>query len=544
MDNPLPRKRQPGRWRPEVSTTALALIVSLFSSVACNGALWGRLQALPGGSSPGFLAAMFVLVTALQFILLTVLLNRWTAKPVLVVMAFLSGATVYFMNRFGIYVDPAMARNFLETDFREVRDLLAWDMVPYVVGYVLLPWWLLWRVRIKRTPWRRAWFVRPLSLLAAVLVCAAAFYPISQQLMPLMREHKSLRYLITPGNYLYSLARVTVFPKTRHSGPRVAVGADAVPAARPPGTKPLLMLVIVGETTRAANWGLNGYPRDTTPAQKAREVVNFSDVTACGTNTATSLPCMFSVQGRRNYDEDAIRNSESVLNVLQRGGGRVLWRDNQSGCKGVCEGVEEQLTGRSENAALCRNGECFDEVLLHGLEAETADTRRDQVIVLHQMGLHGPAYHRRYPPAFRRFTPTCDTPKLEACTREQIVNTYDNGVLYTDHVIGAAIDFLKTRAATHRTALLYVSDHGESLGENGLFLHSIPWAIAPDTQKKVPLVLWFGPEGAPDTACLRQRAGAPASHDNLFHTLLGIAGVQTAVYEPAMDLTAACRPGG
>jgi lipid A ethanolaminephosphotransferase len=532
--------------RPELSTTQLALIVSLFSSAACNGSLWGKLLALPAAGSLGgwgFRAGMFVLVTALQFIILSLLLNRWTAKPLLTVMFFLTGATVYFMNRFGIYVDSAMAQNFLETDFREARDLLAWNMLPYIAAYMLLPWALLWRIRIRQPPLRKSWHHRPLALLAALAVVAVSFYPISKQLMPLMREQKTLRYLITPSNYLYSLARVTLFkPRIIQHGPRTVVAPDAVRPPQPPNHKPLLLVMVVGETTRAANWGLNGYARQTTPELAARQVINFPDVTSCGTNTATSLPCMFSIHGRRHYDEDQIRGSESVLNVLQRTGIRVLWRDNQSGCKGVCEGVEEQVTSKEDNTTLCRNGECFDEILLHGLEAEVGNTVQDMVVVLHQMGLHGPAYYQRYPQAFRRFTPTCDTTQLETCTQAQITNTYDNGVLYTDHVVAGAIDYLKTQSATRRTALIYVSDHGESLGENGMYLHSIPFSIAPSTQTHVPMVMWFGNDLTVRDDCMRQRAQQAATHDNLFHTLLGIAGVKTSVYEAAMDLTAGCRP--
>jgi lipid A ethanolaminephosphotransferase len=168
-------------------------------------------------------------------------------------------------------------------------------------------------------------------------------------------------------------------------------------------------------------------------------------------------------------------------------------------------------------------------------------------VVLHQLGNHGPAYHRRYPDAFRRFQPTCDTPDLRQCSREQIVNAYDNALLYTDHVLARAIDWLRERQATHDTALVYLSDHGESLGENNLYLHGIPYAIAPDTQTKVPMLMWLSPSYAArwrlDAACLRQRATQPVSHDHLFHTLMGLFDVTTTARDPAFDLAGGCRKG-
>src|SRR5690606_23679086 len=142
--------------------------------------------------------------------------------------------------------------------------------------------------------------------------------------------------------------------------------------------------------------------------------------------------------------------------------------------------------------ALCSGKRCFDEILLSGLRARIEPDGRDRVVVLHQLGNHGPAYYQRYPPAFRRFTPTCDTEQLGNCSRQEIANSYDNAVLYTDHFLARAIDMLRDDP-DYDTVLVYVSDHGESLGENRLFLHGVPRAIAPSQQTQVPMVMWFSP---------------------------------------------------
>jgi lipid A ethanolaminephosphotransferase len=311
-----------------------------------------------------------------------------------------------------------------------------------------------------------------------------------------------------------------------------------------------VLVLVVGETARAANFSLLGYTRPTTPELEKLDVIAFRNVTSCGTSTEVSVPCMFSPFGRADYDERRIRNSEGLLDVLVRAGYAVKWLDNQSGCKGVCRGagVEYRKLDAKSAPDLCEGDECHDGILVRGLEAELASVARnparDTVIVLHMMGNHGPAYFRRYPPGFRRFTPDCATAELRKCTRDQVVNAYDNAIAYTDHVLAGLVEMLRADSAID-TALIYVSDHGESLGENGLYLHGLPYSVAPRTQTHVPMIAWlsrgFAAGHFVDRRCLHGKAGDPLSHDNLFHSVLGLLDVQTRVYTPANDIFEGCR---
>jgi lipid A ethanolaminephosphotransferase len=325
-----------------------------------------------------------------------------------------------------------------------------------------------------------------------------------------------------------------------------------------------VVVLVVGETARAANWGLSGYARPTTPELATLPVINFTGVTSCGTDTETSLPCMFSAVGRRQYDERRIHRSENLLHVAARAGVQVHWRDNQSGCKGVCDGFAQD-TVAAVAPGLCADGHCLDEGLLRDLPAllRGPDSRAAPVrlVVLHQIGNHGPAYYRRVPESFRHFLPSCDSDDLRQCSIESIVNAYDNALRYTDHVLATLIHRLQAEEVD--AAVLYVSDHGESLGEHGLFLHGVPYAIAPAVQRQVPMVMWVSPGFAAarglDTGCLAARAAspgptstvpaapgpaaapaAPATHDHLFHTVLGLLDVHTSVRETSLDLTHGC----
>ncbi len=545
------------RFTLPATVEQLMLGTSLFWALSANrlfldAALKGREFSAPG--TWGFALALLVMMTAVHFFLLSLVCTRHTAKPVIGVLLVGTAFATHFMQSFNVYLDPSMLRNVMRTDVAEARELFAWRMLPHLALYAVLPLVLLSRVRIvARASWWRALAVRLGSVLAALGLLVGALMLIFQPFASLMRNHKEVRYLATPANYLYSIGAVLAANAKGAAKPRQPIGLDAQPgplmAAR---TKPLLMVLVVGETARAANWGLNGYTRQTTPElaelAKTEPLVSFAEVTSCGTNTEVSLPCMFAPVGRRDYDESTIRGSESLLHVLARAGVGVNWRDNQSGCKGVCDGLPQEDVMSLNPPGLCQEGRCMDEGLLAGLDARLqalAGKSGTQLLVLHMLGNHGPSYFRRYPPAFARFTPACEFDDLQKCSRDQIVNAYDNALLYTDHVLASLVAKLKAASGTLDSAVLFVSDHGESLGENNLYLHGLPYAIAPDLQKRVPMLMWFS-AGAPqamrlDLACLQRRAKEPALHDHLFHTLLAALDVKTALYEGAWDLTQGCR---
>jgi lipid A ethanolaminephosphotransferase len=206
--------------------------------------------------------------------------------------------------------------------------------------------------------------------------------------------------------------------------------------------------------------------------------------------------------------------------------------------------------GSMHAPGLCRDGECLDEALLTGLEQRLAALppqrrARGVVLVMHQMGSHGPAYYRRSPPDAKPFLPECTTHALQDCDAHSLVNAYDNTLVYTDRVLARCIAWLKAQAGDHDPMLLYLSDHGESLGENHLYLHGLPYAVAPREQTHVPMLLWLPPQSQGATGatseCLLQRRDAALSHDHLFHTVLGLVGVSSRLLDPALDLTAACR---
>ena len=541
-------QRRPSR-RPAVHVETLVLLVAVFLMVAGNFSFWraalaGRSWHEPG--TWGFAAALFTGFSALYVAFAALLCGRYTVKPLLTALLLVSAAAGYYMDRYSVFFDRTMLTNVLATNYQEASELLSWRLLAHLLVFGVLPSLLVWWPQLKRRSLVPALALRLMWVAVAGGVAVASLLLVFADFASLMRNHGEVRYLLTPGNVVAAAIGNAVGRASRPHQPKSVVGADARPGpAWQARTRPVLLVLVVGETARAKNFSLNGYSRQTNPELARRGVINFPDTQACGTSTEVSLPCMFSPYGRRHYDEEQILTHESVLQVLARAGFKVLWRDNQSGCKGVCDGLPAEQVDHDGPGTLCTAGECLDELLLRGMDSLARDTSGNLVVVMHQLGSHGPAYFRRYPAAFKRFVPACESDDLRLCKQQEIVNAYDNSLLYTDFVLGQVIDFLDRAQATHDTALLYMSDHGESLGEKGLYLHGVPWAIAPDVQKKVPFVVWlsaaFQRDMGVDAACLGTRARQPASHDNLFHSLLGVLDVQTSVYDAAMDVFAGCR---
>jgi len=539
--------------RPSLNPLTVALLASVWIAVLANWPLWRALSSLPEMASARgalFIAGFGIAVAALTFLPLAVLAWRFTIKPAVALFLLAAAFGAHFMGTYGVVLDPTMMVNMLQTDAREVRDLLSLRLAIGVLLLAVLPLVWLWRARLAPMPVLRQALRNLIAVVVAIALVVAIVVALFADLSATMRNHKSVRYQINPLNSFFSLAVVATHAGARPAGPPVAIGLDARALPRPAGAKPPLVVLVIGETARADHFSLNGYARPTNAELTAQQVLSFTDVSSCGTSTAASLPCMLSNLGRKNFDDRGpVR--ENLLDVLQRAGLAVLWLDNQSGCKGLCARVPQAqanvpATGDAHLlASLCDSEECLDEALLRGLDERLAALPAERrakgtVLVLHQMGSHGPAYYKRSPPQRKPFQPECTTNVLQQCDRAAVVNAYDNTIAYTDHVLAMTIAWLRAHGADAEPSLLYVSDHGESLGENNLYLHGLPYAVAPREQTHVPMLMWLPADRGAQLACLQAKRDAPLSHDNLFHTVLGLAGVTASEYQPALDIGAGC----
>ena len=538
---------------PPLHPLALTFAVSALLVLFYNGQLWSAVFSWWPGRAPhdiAFLGSIGVFLTVLFGLVLQPVAFPRLLKPVLILLLLTAAAVSWFATAYGAMMDKAMIANVLETDRREVGDLLSPGFLVHLALLGILPALAVAAIPLRLSNWRREVLLRGGVVLGSVALAGlvAAFF--FQDYAVLVRGHREVRFMINPSAAVYaSLRYATAVPESMTAPfQRVAGRVERGPQLASLGEKKTLFVLVVGETARADHLSLNGYARDTNPELETRDVVSFTDVLSCGTSTAESVPCMFSDLARGQYASGNASSRENLLDILVRADVDVLWLENNSSCKGVCARVPTETTWEMGDTRYCDGDECFDELLVEQLRgAIAANTGRDLVVVMHQIGSHGPSYFRRYPEDYRVFTPTCDTNQLQSCTREEIVNTYDNSIRYTDHFLAETADVLAEASGRFNTAMLYVSDHGESLGESGIYLHGMPYVFAPEAQKHVPMVLWTSPvyreASSLDMACVRREAGAGYSHDNLFHSVLGVFGIRTDVYREDLDLLAPCRPG-
>lgn len=530
------------------------LAVSLFFALVLNGVfLFRAWERIPYTSLHDyfFAASLPLVLTAAFGLIFNLVAWPYLRKPLLAVLILTSAAANYVMFSFGTVIDTNMVQNVFETDLQESSALLSRNAAIWLLLMGVAPTLVILLTRFKR---RECWWMnlawRALFMAASlgvILLMALLFY---KDYASLIRNNKGLVKMVTPANIVSGVGHYVNNRWMRGSQAWVHIGQDAHkgPTIAAEQKKTLVVLV-VGETARAENFSLGGYARETNPQQKKQNVIYYPQATSCGTETAISVPCMFSNMPRAHYDANLAHHQDGVLDILGHAGVSVLWRENDGGCKGACDRVPHTDMTLWKLNDWCQAGSCLDDVLLHRLDNYTHSLNNDGIIVLHQMGSHGPAYYRRYPPQFRQFTPTCDSNQIQDCDHQALMNTYDNSLLYSDDMIGRTIDMLKGLSDRFNVALVYLSDHGESLGEHGMYLHGAPYLFAPSQQTHIPLLLWMSDDYARtygiNQACLRQQAPtAEVSQDNLFHTLLGMFNVQTSEYQPQLDMIRTCRKAG
>ncbi|MFN4172567.1 MAG: phosphoethanolamine transferase [Pseudorhodobacter sp.] len=544
-DNTSPSRARFTFGRPVIGQTALNLIVASYIMAVLNTGFWERVARI-FPQSPWHLLLFGTGVWALTLLLLEFLGPWRLQRPVAAILILIAAGAHHFERNFGVLIDREMVRNVLETTLTESRHLASGAALFQIGLTGVLPAVALFWPRVRRLgPWHQIWRW-PVGVGLAFALMAGALFGDYKAFSAALRERHDLMAAYQPGATINAMVRYLREEWKAADPVARPLGTDARPGlALAKAEKPVLLVIFAGETARAQNFGLNGYVRNTTPGLHERGVINFTDTIACGTSTAVSLPCMFSRLTQADYSRAGFLDEENLLDVLVHAGFAVEWHDNNTGDQKIASRTGWGPVDKALAPGACAI-ECTDEVFFPLIEDRLATITRNTVLVLHMIGSHGPAYHLRYPPERLAFQPECATPNFSDCTVAEIVNAYDNTILETDFVLSRAIDLM---AASDRVlpAMIYLSDHGESLGEDGLFLHAAPRFMAPQVQTRVPFVLWLDARfrRAMDLQadCLRGAASRRTSHDNLFHSVLGLLDVDTTVRTPAFDLFGACRSG-
>lgn len=532
----------------KISSFKFILLLSLYLSFVLNmGFIRDVYVGFPVTNILSFLGFIFItfIIPIPMFLILNLIMNKYTLKPFSVMLLLISSGTNYMILNNGIYIDTTMIRNVFETNLREARDLFSLSVLIYIFVLGVIPSILVCRAKVFFYTFKKEFIQRICFVGLALLSLVLYFLIFARILMPFGRNNEGLQHKYNTVNYLVNTVRY-IRDVAKQSKTFKIIDANAKPDMFDDSNNHILVLVI-GETARTKNFSLYNYEKETSPLlSKEKNLIAIPDVTSCGTATAMSLPCMFSSKARSKFDVDVAKYEENLLDLLKRAGWKIIWNENDDGCKNVCNRVESYDMVKTGNPDFCFGDYCHDDILLNALEKNLKEVKPKEnvAIVLHTMGSHGPTYYKRYPDKFRKFTPVCDTADIQNCTQEEIINTYDNTILYTDYIIANVINQLK-KYKDYETSVIYLSDHGESLGEDGMYLHGLPYKLAPMEQKVVPFFVWLSDKMLKDAYidlnCLKNYKFNKVSHDNFFHTVLGLSETDSVLYDKTLDVLNDCR---
>ncbi len=522
------------------------LILSLLFMVIYNLPLWHKIYEIEKATPHPNL--LFILSLPLfLFASLTLIFNLiiWPYLRVVVVPLLLSVAaiTTYAMWNFGTLIDPGIIKDAALTQSGEILSYLSPNLIGWFFFLAILPITAFFCLRIESKPsWRGELLQRVKSIAFSCAVLLILYLSLFESYAAFGRNHRYIRYLISPTNFIISTIRHFKH-EYRNAIPFKRIGLDAINLNKSKKRHNLVVLLI-GETSRAMNYSLDGYQRNTNPLLSKQPVISFMNFRSCGTATDVSVPCMFSELPRAQFNMDTARKREGLLDVLKHAGIALLWKDNDEGCKGVCDRIPHEDVTATNDPKFCSEGMCHDGILLNKLDS-FLQGNKDALLVLHLVGSHGPNYYQRYPKQFRVFTPTCDERDIQNCNHQSLVNSYDNTIVYNDYIVSSVIDMIK-QLKDKNTALIYLSDHGESLGEGGYYLHGLPYFIAHKEQTTVPFILYLSDSMIKhqdiNIACLKKKAlHTSLSQDYLFSSVLDLMDIKTSVYNKNLDLFDSCK---
>ena len=530
--------------------TRLNLLLAIYFATVFNYALYAKIWQIQEHVWANFLFTVPLFIFLACWLVFTLLALPFVHKIIVPLLLVISASVSYNSIFLDVYFNRDMLTNVMQTTVSESSRLMTVPFIAWIVCLGVVPAVLYCRTKIIYRTWWRECLVRIgagcLSILG-VLAIAAIFY---QDYASVGRNNPTLKDLIVPSNFIG--AGISKYKHWKRDNlPYQTLDTQVKQIKTTPNRRVFVM--IVGETTRAMNWGLNGYARQTTPllAKRGDSVINFHHVSSCNTFTAGSVPCMFSHMTRTEFNTTRAEKQDNILDMMQRAGIKIVWLNNNSSCKGVCKNTPYIDVTKMNSPEFCKHGECLDNAMLPELDKvlnQIDQSNQDTLIVLHTIGSHGPTYYERYTPEYRQFTPTCDTNEINRCSNQELVNTYDNTILYVDQFINTVIARLEQHESWE-SAVMFASDHGESLGEKGVYLHSTPYEIAPKEQTSIPMIMWFSPtwlqNEKTNAGCLRQNAQAQTySHDNVFSTLfsaMNLDKTQSQTYRADLDILAACR---
>lgn len=518
------------------SPVLIAIVFALFTTCICNFVFFKAIALdIRWWADLGLIASILCFLFLLSLAVALLFSFKYLLKPFFTLILCLNAVAIYFMHTYHVMIEKTMLQNVLHTDLHEVKELLHVNMLYYFLIFALIPSVMLLKTKIAYPSFKKSLLKNSMVLCVVFLLTLIMVFINYPKFSTFVRANRDQQQYIVPLNYLNAIVKYTKM-RLRSQQVDLPILEDATLDS---SVKPTVFVLVVGETARAKNFSLYGYERKTNPLLEQDPLFVLNPATSCGTSTAVSLPCIFSHLSGQEFR----RKHQSYMflpEALKRLSIQTHWVDNNfGGCYSVCSPVDAHIVNHANQPKFCDETGCVDMILLEKIDQFLSEfDQKSMLIVLHMNGSHGPLYYKRYPAFFAKFDNACQQSRVNECEPEQLVNAYDNTILYTDYVLHTLIQKLNAHADLP-IVMLYASDHGESLGEHHLFLHGFPYAIAPKEQTEIPFLLFandaFKKQHPIDIEHFK-KSNTAYSHDNIFHTVLGVFGVHTQYYQKELDL--------
>lgn len=498
------------KLRFKISHTAFVVVFPVLLYAICNALnIYKLAKWFTQKDSPDYVALSAYLLAGLCLFIVffTLLAHRRTIKPVAILLVVLSAAVTYFISKYDVAVDSSMVLNVVHTDSTEIGQLLSLQMLPYVVFLMILPVLIILSADITFQPPGR-YLLASLKLISIALLVAIGSLYLNYNAIHRAGNvsNKYIVYSLVPINFLSSsinAAYKSIKPYLVSDEKELEI------RGRVESPDNLVVVLAVGESSRRENFSLYGYGRhDTNPVLRKIGNLHLLNGIAKRGTTLHALP-------------EILEKAGIKLPMLVSRLGIPTWCYVNYTLYDNCASVGEVKVSQCGHG-----GKCYDEDVIPLLE-ENLDTyvSGNRFIVLHLGGgSHGPVYSDRHPPEFQLLKPICnDADVANQCTLEQLYNSYDNTILYVDYVLGRILEALDRSGAPY--VFIYLSDHGESLRDQGRMFHGMPPGISlPPEQAQIPLIV---KSSVPISIVQR----AEYRQQDVFDTVLDLFSIQTSMFD-------------
>ncbi len=456
------------------------------------------------------LIVLMLVLNAFVFYLIFFLLR--TAGKFLTSLFFIvSAVAVYFINSYSVIIDESMVGNVLNTNYEESSSFFSFKLIIYIVLFGVIPSIYIFKVKVTYVTLKKFSVTSSLTLFfVAILVFANA-----SNWLWIDKNSKQLGGLAMPWSYTVNISRFYIH-KSQENEKEILL-----PNATIKDTNKSVFILVIGESARSQNFSLYGYKKNTNPLLSKTNNLHTFNATSCATYTTAGVKCILS-------HEDTGDLYEILPNYLYRNDVEVIWRSTNWGEPPIH--IKNYQT-RANLEADCKGEDCnYDEILLTNLKEQILASKKNKIlIVLHTSTSHGPTYSKKYPPRFETFKPVCNSVELGNCSQTELINAYDNTIIYTDYILHKVIEDLQ-QLKQYNSAMLFISDHGESLGEKNLYMHGLPLSIAPKEQFDIPFIVWTS-DGSKQL-----KPNKTLSQLHVFHSVLNFLSIETPIYDEKMNI--------